>query len=41
MSARMNDAIHVEVEVVELHLVRVRLRSINGWANAIYLWRLK
>ncbi len=40
VSARMDDAVHVEVEVIELNLIRVRLRSIDRRTDAIDFWRL-
>ena len=33
MAARMDDAIHVKVEVVKLYIVRVRLSSINWYLD--------
>ncbi len=40
VSARMDDAVHVEVEVIELNLIWVRLRSIDRRTDAIDFWRL-
>ena len=37
----MNDAVHVEVEIVELDLVRVRRRRVDGGADAVDLGRLR
>ena len=41
MRARMDDAVHVEVQVVELHLVRVRLGRVDRGSNPVHIWRLK
>jgi hypothetical protein len=35
MGARVDDAVHVEVEVVELNLIRVRTGRVHRWTNAI------
>ena len=35
MRARMDDAVHVEVEIVELDSVGVGLTGVNGGADAV------
>ena len=35
MRARMDDAVHVEVEIVELDAVGVGLTGVNGGADAV------
>lgn len=40
MCAGVNDAVHVQVEVVELHLVGVGLACVNGDLDTIALFGL-
>lgn len=41
MCARVDDAIHVQVEVIKLHLVWVGFSRIDRYPNSIALFRLK
>ena len=40
VAAGMNNSIHVEVEIIKLHVVRVRLSRIHWYFHPIYLLSL-
>ena len=40
VSARVDDPVHVEVQIVELYLVRIRLCRVHRRADTVHLWGL-
>ena len=41
MCARVDNSIHVQVQVVKLHFIRIGFAGVNGYTNSIAFLRLQ